>query len=126
VDGGKARIILSVLVTPAEVMENQPMLDLLWRTTFRWRIRTPRVTGDSTYGTKENIAVVEKASIRAYLSTTDFEKLTPYFGSSRFHYDAEQDLYRCPQGEPLRLYTHSYTERVSKYRANPESCNACP
>ena len=93
---------------------------------YRWRARTRRITGDSTYGTKENIAVVEKASIRAYLSTTDFEKKSPYFGSSRFVYDAERDLYRCPQGEPLRLYTHSYTERVSKYRANPESCNACP
>ena len=46
--------------------------------------------------------------------------------ASRFAYDAEQDLYRCPQGEPLRLYTHSYTERLSRYRANPESCNACP
>ena len=67
-DGAKARIILSVLVTPAELMENQPMLDLLWRTVFRWRIRTPRLTGDSTYGTKEFIAAVEKASIRAYLS----------------------------------------------------------
>jgi len=32
VDGGTSRIILNVLVTPAEVMENQPMLDLLWRT----------------------------------------------------------------------------------------------
>ncbi len=31
VDGGKSRIILGVLVTPAEVMENQPMLDLIWR-----------------------------------------------------------------------------------------------
>lgn len=29
VDGGKARIILQVLVTPSEVMDNQPMLDLL-------------------------------------------------------------------------------------------------
>jgi hypothetical protein len=26
----------------------------------------------------------------------------------------------------LRLYTHSYTERVSKYRAQPQTCNACP
>jgi hypothetical protein len=27
----------------------------------------------------------------------------------------------------LRLYTHSYTERISSYRADPESCNdACP
>ena len=126
VDGGKARVILSVLVTPAEVMENQPILDLLWRTRFRWGARVRRVTGDATYGTKENIAAVEKAGIRAYLSTTDFEKLTPYYGSSRFVYDAEKDLYRCPRGEPLRLYTHSYTERVTKYRAKPETCNACP
>jgi len=36
VDGGKARIILNALVTPFEVTENAPMLDLLWRTSFRW------------------------------------------------------------------------------------------
>ena len=102
------------------------MLDLLWRTIFRWGARTRRVTGDSTYGTKEIIAAVEKASIRAYLSMADFEKKSPYYGSSRFHYEAERDLYRCPQGFPLPLYTHSYTERLSRYRADPESCNACP
>ncbi len=40
VDGGKARVILNVLVTPSEVTENRPMLDLLlWRTAFRWRLR---------------------------------------------------------------------------------------
>jgi transposase len=38
VDGGKSRIILNVLVTPSEVMDNQPMLDLLWRSRFRWKL----------------------------------------------------------------------------------------
>jgi hypothetical protein len=38
VDGGKARIILMALVTPSEVMDNQPMLDLLWRVRFRWKL----------------------------------------------------------------------------------------
>jgi pimeloyl-ACP methyl ester carboxylesterase len=126
VDGGKARVILQALVTPADVTENQPMLDLLFRTRFRWRARVRRVTGDAKYGTKENIAVVEKAGLRAYVSMADFEKKSPYYGASRFHYDAEQDLYRCPRGKPLRLYTHSYTERLTRYRADPESCNACP
>ncbi len=28
VDGGKARVIIAVLVTPSEVMDDQPMLDL--------------------------------------------------------------------------------------------------
>ena len=34
VDGGKARIILGVLVAPSEVSENKPMLDLLLITKF--------------------------------------------------------------------------------------------
>ena len=126
VDGGKARVIVNVLVTPADVTENQPMLDLLFRTRFRWRARVRRVTSDATYGTKENIAAVEKAGVRAYVSMADFEGRSPYYGPSRFVYDAESDLYRCPQGFPLPLYTHSYTERLSRYRADPESCNACP
>jgi transposase len=126
VDGGKARVILNVLVTPADVTENQPMLDLLWRTRFRWGARVRRVTGDAKYGTKEIVASVEKAAIRAYVSMSDFEKKSPYYGASRFVYEPERDLYRCPRGEQLRLYTHSYTERLSRYRADPESCNACP
>jgi len=67
VDGGKARVILSVLVTPGEVSENRPMLDLLRRACFRWGLRPHHVTGDGTYGTIENIAGVERSGIRAYL-----------------------------------------------------------
>ena len=29
-------------------------------------------------------------------------------------------------GKPLSPYTHSYTERLSRYRADAENCNACP
>ena len=45
-DGGKARIILDALVSPFEVTENALMLDLLWRTSFRWKIASRQVTGD--------------------------------------------------------------------------------
>jgi hypothetical protein len=48
VDGGKARIILQALVTPSEVQDNQPMLDLLWRVCLRWHLRPRQVTGDTT------------------------------------------------------------------------------
>jgi hypothetical protein len=50
VDGGKSRIILAALVTPYEVSENRPMLDLLWRSCFRWRIWPHHVTADGKYG----------------------------------------------------------------------------
>jgi hypothetical protein len=65
VDGGKARIILRVLVASFEVTENKPMLDMFWRSAFRWRLQPHRVSGDSAYGTVENIAAIEKAVVRA-------------------------------------------------------------
>jgi transposase len=58
VDGGRARIILIALVAPAEVQENQPALDLLWRARFRWKLWPRQVVGDTKYGTVENIAAI--------------------------------------------------------------------
>ena len=80
VDGGKARIILHALETPGDVMENQPMLDLLRRVMFRWRLRPKRVIADTTYGTIENIRAVEgEEDIRAYVPLPDWEHKTAYF-----------------------------------------------
>jgi transposase len=126
VDGGKARIVLEVLVTPADVMENQPMLDLLWRARSRWRLPVRQVTGDTTYGTVENIVAVEDQGIRAYVPLPDFDQRTPYYGISKFAYEAGRDVYRCPQGQLLRRSHSKHTEGVVVYRADPAVCNACP
>jgi hypothetical protein len=67
VDGGKSRIILAVLVPPGEVMDNHPMLDLLWHTRFRWHLRSKQVTADSLFATGENLKAIEEAHIRAYI-----------------------------------------------------------
>jgi hypothetical protein len=125
VDGGKARIILHALVTPADVMENEPLLDQLRRVQFRWRLHPKRVVADTTYGTTANIRALEDAGIRAYVPLPDFDDRTPFFGASRFTYDAERDEYRCPQGEPLHRRTAKYTEDVVVYQGTPATCNAC-
>jgi transposase len=126
VDGGKARIILEVLATPADVMENLPFQDMLWRACFRWQIRPRQVTGDTTYGTVENIVAVEDQGVRAYLPLPDFDRRTPFYGASYFTYDPESDEYRCPQDHPLRRLHAKYTEGTVAYRADAATCNACP
>lgn len=126
VDGGKARIILGVLVTPADVMENQPMLDLLWRARFRWHLQPSQVTGDSAYGTIENIVGIEDQGMRAYVPLPDFDQRTPFYGLSKFIYDPERDEHRCPEGKPLRRRTASFTEGVTVYQADAAVCNVCP
>jgi transposase len=126
VDGGKARIILGVLVAPFEVTENKPMLDMLWRAVFRWRLRPRRVTGDSAYGTVENIAAIEKASIRAYMALKGAGQGRPFFGKDEFTYDPKRDLYVCPSGELLAPRTRNVARSLIGYRAKAGTCNACP
>jgi transposase len=125
VDGGKARIILYPLVTPADVMENTPMRDLLWRVRFRWHLHPKRAVGDTTYGTIENIQAVEDAGIRAYVPLPNWDR-TPFYGPSQFTYDRERDEYQCPEGHPLPRWTAKYTEELIVYRADAATCNACP
>jgi transposase len=126
VDGGKRRIILAVLVTPGEVMDNQPMLDLLWHVYFRWRVRPKQVTGDTTYGTTENIKAIEDAQIRAYVPLPDWEHMTPYYGPAQFMYDREHDRYLCPQGQPLWPSRREDKAQKVEYSAEAATCNGCP
>jgi hypothetical protein len=87
VDGGKRRIILAVLVVPGEVMDNHPMLDLLWHVLFRWHHWPNQVTGDMTYGTVENIRAIEDAHIHAYIPLAERGQRTGYYGLADFTYD---------------------------------------
>jgi hypothetical protein len=127
VDGGKARIILHALVTPADVMENTPMLDQLRRVIFRWQVRPKRVIADTTYGTIDNIRALEgEEGIRAYVPLPDWEHQRPFYGPAQFAYDAERDVYVCPQGTPLRRFRQEITAEKIEYRADATICNACP
>ncbi|MDP9425650.1 MAG: IS1182 family transposase, partial [Actinomycetota bacterium] len=127
VDGGKARVILTALVSKADVKDNQPMLDLVWHTTFRWKLKPHHVTGDSVYGTIPNVKALEQAGIRAYMPVIDYTwgKRT-LFRKDDFAYDAERDVYRCPAGEVLRNTGARKKLRLTRYVADPEVCNACP
>jgi transposase len=126
VDGGKCRIILAALVTPADVMENVPLRDLLWRVCFRRKLWPRQVTGDTTYGTTENIVALEDAGIRAYVPLPDFGLRRPaFFAQTDFTYNPERDEYRCPQQHPLKRETAKYSEGVVVYRAAATTCNGC-
>ncbi len=126
-DGGKARIILQALVTPADVMENQAMLPLLRRVQFRWGLQPKRVVADATYGTVDNVRALEEAGIRAAMPLRDRDdRQSDYFSATRFTYDAERDEYRCPQGQRLPRFSRMTAHQIVLYRGDVATCNACP
>ena len=126
VDGGKSRIILQALVTPSEVMDNQPMLDLIFRTRFRWKLHPRQVTGDTKYGTIENIKAMEDQGIRAYVPLPNWEERYEVWSASHFRYEPQADQYRCPQGQMLQRVGVVNPDGRQLYRAPAAICNACP
>src|SRR3712207_6415621 len=104
------------------------MLDLLlWRTTFRWKLRPHHVTGDAKYSTRENVAALEKAGIRAYVAIPNYYDFrnTGLFGAGHFRYDPGKDLYVCPADEHLRRHARTGGNRGTRYRAKAQACNSC-
>jgi transposase len=126
VDGGKARIILSTLVTPAETMENEPFLDLLRHTLFRWQLQPRHVTGDKSYGTADIIAALERANIRAYVPLPRPNSRKGLYYQDAFVYDAVRDVYICPQGSCLHRRQILMTQRIIRYQADAAICAVCP
>jgi transposase len=126
VDGGKARIILSALVSPASIMDNTPLLDLIDWTCSRWSIEPKISAGDAKYGTIPNIVGLEKRGIKAYLPTPDLSQRSEYYSSDQFQYDIEKDQYICPQNQVLPLWSRRKSEEKYVYRADAKVCDACP
>ena len=113
-------------MTPGEVMENQPMLDLLWRSCFRWHLWPDQVTGDTTYGTADIILALEQQHILPYVPLPDFAERTGFFGQQAFRYEAERDVYICPNGAELVRLPSGDTEQFQQYQAKASICKACP
>ena len=101
------------------------MLDLLWSTIFRWRIHPHQVTGDARYGTRENVAALEKAAIRAYVAIPNFDfRDTGIFVPRHFRYDPQNNHHLWPAGLTLRFHNEDHHSRRKRYRAKPLICNA--
>jgi transposase len=126
VDGGKARIIVGVLVTPADVQDNQAFLDVLDRARFRFQLPVKRAIADSKFATIENLCALEQRGIRAYMPIVEDRKHGRFFSQHDFAYDRETDSYCCPQGETLRHVKTDYSKGIDIYEAPERACAACP
>ncbi|HEX2281350.1 MAG TPA: IS1182 family transposase [Thermomicrobiales bacterium] len=126
VDGGKARIILAALVTPADVQDNQVMIDRLDRVRFRYQLHVRHAVGDSKYATGDNLRQLAERGIRASMPVVDDEQATRFFRHKDFVFDREADTYRCPQGTTLTFRGNNDMTRVRSYAAPTSVCAACP
>jgi hypothetical protein len=118
------------LVAPYEVSENRPTLDPLWRSCLRGRIWPHHVTGDGNYGTAENVAAVEQASVRAFVGLHRNGDRPYIFGKEDFTYDPKRGCLRLRGRRAFTALGKMKGEvgregKVTTYRAKASSCKTC-
>src|SRR5437868_7857345 len=120
-------IIVDVEATPArtydEVASTKTMIE---RTEQRLDLKPDWLAGDTAYGTGKLLAWLLGKNITPHIPV--WERYSPpdgMFSRGDFTYDAERDLYVCPNGRPLRTSGTVHDSRVRNYLSQPGDCRAC-
>ena len=126
IDTGHA-VIVDVEATPArtydEVATTRIMID---RTEKTFGLKPKRLTADTAYGTGKVLAWLLGKNITPYIPVWEWYKRTDgMFPRAAFTYDAECNVYICPNGHPLRTSGTVHDGRVRNYLSQPGDCRAC-
>jgi len=121
-------IIVDVEATPArtydEVASTKTMID---RTEQRLDLKPDWLTADTAYGTGKLLAWLLGKSITPHIPVWERYPSSDgmFFSRGEFTYDAERDVYVCPNGKLLRTSGTVHDSRVRNYLSQPQECRAC-
>ena len=120
-------IIVDVEATPArtydEVASTKTMIE---RTEQRLDLKPDWLAADTAYGIGKLLAWLLGKSITPHIPVWErYPSADGMFSRSEFTYDAERDVYICPNGRPLRTSGTVHDGRVRNYLSQPQDCRAC-
>jgi transposase len=108
---------------------------MLERTQARFALTPERLIADAAYGSAPMLAwLVEERGIAPHIPVFDKSgRKDGTFERADFAYDAEEDIYLCPGGKPLRPRQRVYrtagpladADGMIRYRASKHDCDAC-
>jgi hypothetical protein len=122
---GKYAIITDTHVTPANVHDSQPYLQRLDRQCERFGFAPDRVGLDAGYFTPQVCWGLEQREVAGVIGYRRPNHRAGYFYKREYVYDAEHDVYVCPQDQAL-TYRTTNRQGYRQYHSDPEQCQSCP
>jgi transposase len=122
-------VIVDVEATPArtydEVAATKTMIE---RTETSFGLKPDRLAADTAYGTGKFLGwLVDGKKIDLHIPVWDrSQREDGTFSRGDFAYDAEKDLYTCPNGKLLRTTGTLQTDNTFRYVSLKADCDACP
>jgi transposase len=121
----KHAIITDTHATPATVHDSVPYLGRLDRQRERFGFRVQAVGLDAGYATTAIAKGLEERGIYGVTGYRQANHGEGLFRKRKFHYDAQLDVYMCPNGQ-LLSYRTTNREGYRQYHSNAAQCRECP
>jgi len=124
IDLGPHAVIVDVEGTPArtydEVAATKTMIN---RTEETFGLKLKRLAADTAYGTGKLLAWLLEKDITPHIPVWErYERTDGMFSRLDFTYDAERDVYICPNGRFLRTTGTVHDGRVRNYLSQSGEC----
>ena len=112
-------------IRQAEVGAAKTMIE---RTEACFDMKPKSLAADTAYGAAPTLAwLIKEKGITPHIPVFDKSKRKDgTFSRVDFTFDAERNIYFCPQGKPLTTTGHLNLDRTLYYRASKLDCEACP
>ena len=124
---GKARVVLSLSVTPANRSEHDEVLSVIDDAVSRLDTSPEAVCGDAAYASGKNAALMEDRGLRSVSPPPKPRTYTRdrYYTVEEFSHDEVSDSFVCPAGKQLK-YVRTERERGRRiYRSLRSNCRDC-
>jgi len=123
----KYNIITDVHVTPGNVHDSVPYVERLKYQIekFGFTETIEAVALDSGYLTSHICKKLHSENLFAVIGGRAYTPVKGLFKKYQFKFDAERNVYRCPNNQVL-TYSTTNREGYREYKSNPKICADCP
>jgi IS5 family transposase len=122
---GRANIITDVHVTAGNVHDGTPYIGRILRQKERFGFDIQAVGLDAGYNSAPICKQLEDQNIFAAIAYRRLNHRPGMFYKREYEYDAERDVYRCPEGQAL-IYKTTSREGYHHYQSDGSECQNCP
>jgi transposase len=123
-------VITAIETTPADVNENEKLVDLVKQHEANTGEKVGTVVADAQYGTNDNFASCQQLGIRSHMADlratyTNDAPTRGIFHETDFQYEVETDSYICPAGQRLKR-SKKPAGSTYRYHSSKKVCDQCP
>ncbi len=121
-------VIVDVEATPTRISKEVEATEtMIKRAQQRFGLKPDHLAGDVAYGTGKMLGWLVERGIDPHVPVWDKSRRTDNtFSRADFIYDAERNVYTCPNGKTLKTTGRALSDNALRYLASKHDCDVCP